>query len=122
MPMMRSEKIRLSRFAFEALGTELGNSFQQHVPATMAGAVRCYLSDRGSGRPGWPYPSFLQERDPREGVEMELSLDEELWQCLEDEASRQGVSVRQMSEHAALYLAAEVNAGRITQWIFDESA
>jgi hypothetical protein len=68
-------------------------------------------------RPGWKFPSFLRDRGPSEEVELELSVDDNLWDSLEEEARSQGVSVRQMLEHAVLYFAAELNAGRVTQRI-----
>jgi hypothetical protein len=121
--MMRSVNIRLGRFAFEALAGGLENGSRQYAPVRMAAAVRCYLGDRGRKRPGWAYPPFLLSEEEKRGeMELEVSIEDELWRSFEDEAGRQGVSVGQMSEHAALYLAAEVNAGRITQRILDDLA
>lgn len=115
----RSVTIGLSGFAFEALvGEERVD--REHIPARLARAVRDYLSDKDSGLPGWRYPDFLRDRESSEELDLELSMDDDLWRALEDEADRQGVSVRQMVEHAAFYSAAEVNAGRVTQRILDE--
>lgn len=111
-----SPVLGLSRPAFEALGD---------IPATdraaarMEAAIRCYLGDKGRGRTAWPYPSFLRS-ESREDVQLELALDRVLWESFEAEARAQGVSVQQLAEHAAFYLAAEIDAGRITQRILDD--
>ncbi len=118
-PMKRSVTVWLSEFAFEALAGDEGKG-SAHVAARLARAIRCYLHDRDPGKAGWPYPAFLRDRPVGEGVELKLSINDDLWRSLEDEAGRQDVSTQQMVEHAALYFAAEVNAGRITERILDD--
>ena len=86
----------------------------------MARAVHIYLSDRDSGRPGWAYPDFMRDREVAEEVELKLRIDRDLWRRLEEEAERQKVSLQKLLEHAALYAAAEVNAGRLTERILEE--
>jgi hypothetical protein len=115
----RSVTIGLSGFAFEALAGE-EETGRAYVPARLARAVRDYLNDKDLGQPGWPYPGFLRDREVSEGLKLELSMDDHLWGSLEEEADRQGVTVRQIIEHAAFYTAAEMNAGRITQRILDD--
>ncbi len=111
--------VSLSHLAVEALaGDSSGDSAR--TAARLEGAVRCYLSDRDSGRPAWPYPAFLRGSEVQEDVRLELSVDLGLWASFEAEAARQSVSVQQLSEHAAFYLAAELDAGRITQRILDD--
>ncbi len=51
---------------------------------------------------------------------MELSVDEGLWDSLEQEAARQGVPAPRLAEHAALYFAADRDAGRVTQRILED--
>lgn len=110
--------IRLSKFAFEAVAGDEGAD-PKHVPARMRRAVRLYLNDRDSGRPGWPFPPFLRDREAAGDLVLELNIDEELWSSLEQEAERQEVSMPQMVEHVALYFAAEVNSGRAAARILD---
>lgn len=112
----RQVTVVLSRLAFEGLtsGTDVP------TPAAMAGALRCYLGDRGSERPAWPYPEFLRGSETEKAVSIELALDQELWREFEEEADRQGVSVEQLAEHAAFYFAAELDAGRVTQRILND--
>ncbi len=114
-----SVSLWLSQPAFEALAGA-GEPEAEHAAARMEAAVRCYLSDKGNARPAWPYPGFLRESETQEDVELELSVDSELWGAFESEAEAQSVSVQQLAEHSAFYLAAEIDAGRITQRILDD--
>jgi hypothetical protein len=111
--------VEVGEFAVEALAGEAGNG-AGHVPARVSRAIRIYLGDRGAERPGWRYPGFLRHPDTTVREKLELDVDEELWAEFVAEAGRQGITVEQLTEHAALYLAAEVNAGRITERILDD--
>jgi hypothetical protein len=112
----RQVAVVLSRLAVEGL-TGGGD-----VPADVGldGAIRCYLGDRDSARPAWPYPDFLRGSETEGDAAIELELDAGLWREFEQEAERQGVSVEQLAEHAAFYFAAELDAGRLTQRILDD--
>ena len=116
--MKRSRTVAVSRFALEALAGE-GGVDDRRVSTALMQAVRLYLTDRDSDRPGWRYPAFLPERAAGEDVVLELSVDESLWRALEEEAEHQGVSFRQMLEHAALYFAVELSTGRATERIIE---
>ncbi len=111
-----SMSVSLGVFARKALVEEETRD-ETSISASVVRAVRCYLNDKGLARPGWRFPSFLRDRGPSQEVELELSIDDDLWESLKDEAKSQGVSMRQMLEHAVLYFAAELNAGRVTQRI-----
>ena len=82
--------------------------------------IRFYLKEKGAGGTGWSYPDLLREGRPEEEVEVELEIEDALWHEVRLEAARQHVSVTQLLEHAALYFAAELDAGRLTQRILDE--
>lgn len=82
--------------------------------------IRFYLKEKGSGGTGWSYPDLLRAGSPEEEVEVELEIEDALWREMRAEASRQRVSVTQLLEHAALYYAAELDAGRLTERILDE--
>ena len=57
-------------------------------------------------------PRFF--RDPAEKtVDLELDLDNETWEELESEALRQRVTIERLVEHAALYLMADLDSGRV---------
>jgi len=115
----RSVTVRLSQLAFEALGGEQHQG-SARAPVRTQSAIRLYLSDKGAGRPAWPYPGFLQQSQTQEDVGLELDIDPDIWLQFEAEAGKQDVSAQQLLEHAAFYFAAELNAGRITQRILDD--
>lgn len=86
----------------------------------MEAALRCYLGDRDADRPAWAYPSFLRGTETPGDVRIELDVPESLWSDFEAEAARQDISLDQLAEHAAFYLAAEIETGRVTQRILDD--
>ena len=111
----RQVVVAISELAAEALivdGTE---------PALgMESALRCYLGDREADRPAWLYPSFLRGSETQRDVRVEMEVPESLWADFEEEATRQDVTLDQLAEHAAFYLAAEMEAGRVTERILDD--
>ncbi len=82
--------------------------------------IRFYLKEKGSGGTGWFYPDLLRQGSPEEEIEVELDIEDSLWREMRAEAARQQVSVTQLLEHAALYYAAELDAGRLTERILGE--
>jgi hypothetical protein len=111
--------VKLGAFASKTLVAEAMNGGEP-TAASVERAIRCYLGDKGSAGPGWPFPAFLRGREPVEAIELRLAIEEGLWASLEDEASSQDVDVQQMLDHAVLYFAAEFNAGRATQRILGD--
>jgi hypothetical protein len=81
--------------------------------------IRFYLKEKAGAGTGWTYPDLLREGHPAEQIEVELEIDDLLWRRVRDEAASQRVSVTQLLEHAALYYAAELDAGRLTERILD---
>jgi hypothetical protein len=122
-------KVRLGAFAGGMLAwkqqrdTGSGNGVQPS-PDDVVRVIRFYLREKGGDGMGWAYPDLLRQGRPEEEVEVEveLELDESLWGQMESEADRQHVTVTQLLEHAALYYAAELDAGRLTERILDELA
>ncbi|HET8954139.1 MAG TPA: hypothetical protein VFN18_00610 [Solirubrobacterales bacterium] len=106
--------LALSELAVEAL-TEQG--VEAAGEARLEGALRYYVSDKGTERAAWPYPGFLRGSETREQVRVEIEVDAGLWREFGEEAASQGVTVGQLAEHAAFYFAAEVDAGRVTKRI-----
>src|SRR3954451_4685687 len=90
-------------------------------PDDVLKVIRFYLMERGSGGPGWSYPDLLRQGRPEEEMEIELEIEDSLWREVRAEAARQRVSITQLLEHAALYYAAELDAGRLTERILGES-
>ncbi len=114
--------LRLSQLAVDAVTKDQRGGSRLQAEARIEVAIRFYLRDRDADQPAWPYPSFLRGSEVREDVELKLGIDQDLWLEFEAEAARQGVSVAQLAEHAAFYLAAELDTGRITQRILDDLA
>jgi hypothetical protein len=76
-------------------------------------AIRHYLDDRDSGRIAWPYPrSLAGEAGSQRAVTVEV--DGQVWAELVTEAERQEVTPDQLVGHALLYLAADLDSGRLT--------
>jgi hypothetical protein len=109
--------LALSQFAFEALPS---SGIDAGAPARIEAALRRYLGDKDASRPAWPYPGFLRGSETQRDVSIELEVATDLWRTFGEEAAKQGVSVEQLAEHAAFYLAAEIEAGRGTPRILDE--
>lgn len=109
--------LALSQFAFEALPS---SGIDAGAPARTEAALRRYLEDKDINRPAWPYPAFLRGSETQRDVSIELEVATDLWRVFGEEAAKQGVSVEQLAEHAAFYLAAEIEAGRGTPRILDE--
>jgi hypothetical protein len=110
----------MSRLAFEALVDGETGSGENEAPVRMESALRCYLGDRGTDRPAWPYPGFLRGSETQRDVRVDFEVGEDLWRNFEEEAAAQSVSVEQLAEHAVFYFAAELDAGRLTQRILDD--
>ncbi len=115
----RAVIVHLGRLASQAIvgDDENGNG---HASTAAAEAIRCYLGARSSAEAGWLYPAFLGRRRSDEDVELSLNIDDALWEALEQEAERQHTSAEQMLEHAVLYFAAELDAGRVTERILGD--
>jgi hypothetical protein len=117
--MTRLVTVQLSEFACSAVAGETASGGER-LAARIVAAIRCYLNDKGSGGLRWAYPSFLAEEEAGGEVTLRLAIDDQLWRSLEQEAERQGVTPQRMVTHAALYVAAEVDAGRVTRRILDD--
>jgi len=112
-----SVTVHLSEFACSAVSGE-GAGDGEQLSARIVAAIRCYLNDKGSGGLRWAYPSFLTgEEQIGKEVTLRLAIEDQLWRSLEQEAERQGVTPQKMVTHATLYVAAEVDAGRVTRRI-----
>jgi hypothetical protein len=109
--------VYLGEFALAALAGEKKRGSGPDLTSMLTSAIRLYLDDRGSDRPGWPYPGFLPGTGKIAEVKLELDIEQDLWRALEREAARQQVPVSRLTSHAALYYVAELSAGRLTRHI-----
>jgi hypothetical protein len=112
-------RVRLGAFAAEALARKLGKGGPPGS-SDFERVIQFYLSERLAQPSGWAYPDFLRERRPSDEVELDLSIGDPLWIALEAEARDQDVAVDRLLEHATLYFAAEMDAGRATERILEE--
>lgn len=122
---MTTVKVKLGAFAGGMLAWKHqrdSGSGNGELPSSddVVRVIRFYLREKGGEGAGWAYPDLLRQGRPEEEVEVELEIDESLWGQMEGEAERQHVTVTQLLEHAALYYAAELDAGRLTERILDE--
>lgn len=115
--MKRPLKVTLSEFVVGALAPGDARDSAE-LRRRSALAIRFYLHESGEHRPGWSVPPTLR-RAAATGLELELELEPELLRALEDEAGRQGVSVSRLVSQAAIYYAAELDAGRVTQRLLE---
>jgi hypothetical protein len=78
-------------------------------------AARYYLADRCSGRAAHQVPRFARDpmSSPQERLVVELDLEQRIWRELDAESERQGVPLERLLEHAALYLIADLDSGRV---------
>jgi hypothetical protein len=110
--MERNISIPLDGFARQTLWV----TARRHrlSPARLvAGAAAYFLADRDKGRPARMLPSFAFGRSAAdEDCVLSIGLEAQTWSDLESEASFQGVDVGHLLGHAALYLIADLNAGR----------
>jgi hypothetical protein len=116
----RTVTVRLGAVATEALTGEAENGGQPKAEDVLR-AINFYLSDGDGGRAGWRYPEFLRGRGLGGKVDLRLDMDNTLWRALAAEAKKQDVSVEQLVEHAVLYYAAELDAGRVAERMLGNS-
>jgi len=115
--MKTTRTLQLSSFALSRGGVDGGLDVQ----LTMA--LRFYLGAESSVGLAWSYPDFLRESESSaEPVTVTLEVDDALWEAFEGEAERQGVSTGALAGHAAMFLGAELEAGRVTQRILEDLA
>lgn len=115
---MTKVRVKLGAFATEVLARKAGGG--PPGSGDFERVIRFYLGERRARPYGWAYPDFLRERRVSQDVELELAVEDLLWVSFEAEARDQGVTVDRLLEHATLYFAAEVDAGRATERILEE--
>jgi hypothetical protein len=112
-------RVKLGAFAAEVLARKLGSGGPLGS-RDFERVIQFYLGERGTRGLGWVYPDFLRARRVSDEVELDLNVEDLLWISLEAEAREQDVPVDRLLEHATLYFAAEMDAGRATERILEE--
>jgi hypothetical protein len=109
--MRRSLTLALDDFGQATLQVEAGR-LSVSTAELVGQATVYYLEDRPSGRPALRVPRFAREASAKT-IDLELELDPHMWDEVEGEAKRQRVSIERLVEHAALYLMADLDSGRV---------
>ena len=117
--MRRSMTLALGGFGRQAI-EEQASRYGLAPEELVSRAVQYYLADRGLKRAASRTPRFLREADAPEELELELDLDAEAWRSLKQASRRQGVPLERVLEHAALYLLADLDSGRVAARMLEE--
>ena len=110
--------VHLTELARDAIAGK--DSGLDRVAEGVGQAIGCYMAAKGSSGSGWPYPRFLRGEESAAGVEVRLSVDEDLWRSLEEEADEQEVPPARLVVHATLWFAAELEAGRVARPVIED--
>jgi hypothetical protein len=116
--MRRSMTLALGDFGRQAI-EEQASRYGLAPEEFVSRAAQYYLADRGLKRPARRTPRFRREAGAPEELELELDLDAGAWTALRQESKRQGVSLERVLEHAALYLLADLDSGRVAARILE---
>ena len=115
--MKRSVTLELDEFGRDSLTAQAGR--QGESLSTLLGeAALYYVADLRADRRAARIPRFARRppsRIPAAELSLSLDLDDVTWQALEEEATRQQVSMHALLEHAALYYLADLSSGRATR-------
>jgi hypothetical protein len=117
--MQQSNAVSLSKVSLELLVGDEGVS-EADLNRRLVVAVAYFLSQRGSDAPGYAYPEFRRGERVESARQLELTIDAELWEQFVLEAASQRVSPDQLLEHAALYFAANRDAGGLAERIAED--
>ena len=110
--------IPLGDFSVDALGAAAGGTCT--IEAVARQAVYYYLAEADSGRPGWRYPRFLGVEAGQRETTLSLRIETAVWERFVGEAERQRVRPELLLRHAVLFLAADVEAGRVARRMLDD--
>jgi hypothetical protein len=75
-------------------------------------AALYYLAHRDAGRQAWRAPRFRTRPAAKPGLR--VAFDDETWEALEDEASRQGIKTEELAVHALMYFLADFERGEVS--------
>jgi hypothetical protein len=115
----RSMTLALGGFGRQAI-EEQASRYGLPPEKLVSRAVQYYLADRDVKRAARRTPRFRREAEAPGDLELELDLDAEAWKALREESKRQGVSIERVLEHAAMYLLADLDSGRVAARILEE--
>lgn len=111
MASSRRIALPLAGFAREALDTEAARSGLSHA-RLVALAAEHHLAEHGWRRLAGELPRFLVPSADQ--VEVELTLDREVWNALELDAAAAAVPLERLLAHATLRFVADLDADRVS--------
>lgn len=117
--MRRSLTLTLDDFGRSTLESE-AERYSLGAYELVQHAARHYLADRSAGRTAHRIPDFRKRETGRSSIHLALDLDVDVWHELDAEARRQGVTVERLLAHAALYLVADLESGRVSRRLLEE--
>ncbi len=82
-------------------------------------AAEYFLAESDPGRTAHRVPRFAREESGGVRLPLELELKREVWDELDAEAARQGVSQERLLGFAALYLVADLDSGRVAKRVLE---
>lgn len=111
--------VPLGDFGIEALREAAGR--ETSLPAVARQSLYYYLSERESGRPSWPYPSFARDAGVPDvaGVAISVDVGRAAWDEFAGLAAEQGVGPELLLRHAMLLFSADVEAGRVARRLLE---
>lgn len=87
----------------------------------LAAAIAYFLAEDSSEVAGHAYPEFRrEEKDAGLSRALSIAIPVELWRRFKAEAERERVSPDRLLEHAALFFAAQEDAGRVAEWLAED--
>jgi hypothetical protein len=109
--MRRSLDIAFDDFGRAALAAE-AERYRLATGELVGQALEYYLADRSSGRQSLRVPRFGRAATAAPQA-VALELPDRVWEEAEAEAERQGVPLERLVEHAAMYLVADLDSGKV---------
>lgn len=113
--MARAVTVSLSPMCIELLMAE--GEDDQDPGRRLVAAVAYFLAEAGPGVAGSSYPDFRREDGEGPTRDFEFVIAADLWRRFAAAAERQRVSPGRLLEHAALFFAAQGDAGRFAERI-----
>jgi hypothetical protein len=105
--------LTLGELSLESLGGSATGD-RRALGCSLATAIRHYLTDRDSGRPGWRHPRF-DMAGLGSGRRAEFCIEDRVWSDLVGEAAQQQVEPEDLLRHAVLLFLADRETGRVAR-------
>jgi hypothetical protein len=115
----RTVTVAVGEFALESLGGASPPD-PAKLARWLAQAIRYYLADQRSEQAGWPYPDLRRGDSSDSAIAVQVEIEDGVWERFSAEADRQGVTSKQLAQHAVFYFAADRDSGRLARRIAED--